>query len=156
MTDLAQPQPGREGAALLPLGGAVAAACLVMAGIIIAAGPEPAHRQAAVVETTAAARLALRFEDRPDGTVAVYRDGVDAVHAVIPAGTNHFMRATLRGLASERKRRHLDDQAPFELTAWSDGRITLADPATDRRIELEAFGATNAQAFAALFKGGAP
>jgi putative photosynthetic complex assembly protein len=60
------------------------------------------------------------------------------------------MRASVRGLAQERKRLGIGDAAPFVLTRWSDGRLSLADKAIKRRIELEAFGATNEAAFAAL------
>jgi len=92
----------------------------------------------------------LHFLDRQDGGVAV----VDARSArpieVIEPGTNGFMRSTLRGLARERKRQEVGPEAPFRLTAWADGRLTLEDPATGRRIGLEAFGATNAQAVARL------
>jgi putative photosynthetic complex assembly protein len=43
---------------------------------------------------------------------------------------------------------------PFRLTHWSDGRLTLEDAATGRRIELESFGPTNMQAFASLLAAG--
>ena len=39
---------------------------------------------------------------------------------------------------------------PFRLTRWSDGRLSLDDPATGRRIELDAFGPTNTAVFAHL------
>ena len=52
----------------------------------------------------AVASLALRFEDQANGSVLV-RDARDGgVIYVIAPGTNGFMRATLRGLAQERKR----------------------------------------------------
>ena len=41
-------------------------------------------------------------------------------------------------------------QTPFRLSAWSDGRLTLDDPATARHIELQAFGSTNTEVFAQL------
>ncbi len=34
-------------------------------------------------------------------------------------------------------------ETPFRLTRWSDGRLSLDDPATDRHVDLEAFGPTN-------------
>ena len=36
------------------------------------------------------------------------------------------------------------------MTGYADGRLTLDDPATKRHIELEAFGSTNALAFAKI------
>jgi putative photosynthetic complex assembly protein len=95
--------------------------------------------------------LELRFEDQANGSVLV-RDAKDGVviYTIAP-GTNGFMRATLRGLAQERKRTDVGDEAPFRLAHWDDGRMTLEDPTIGRRVALEAFGQTNAQAFAQLF-----
>ena len=90
--------------------------------------------------------LQLRFEDRPDGSIAVidYKTGkqIDAVQ-----GEAGFVRGTLRGLAQERKRRGLDSGPPFELIYRADGRLTLSDTATGRLVDLESFGPTNASTF---------
>jgi putative photosynthetic complex assembly protein len=96
--------------------------------------------------------LSLRFEDQQDGSVLVRRasDGAQ-IYRVAP-GTNGFMRQTLRGLARDRRRSGLGDETPFVLTHWNDGRLSLDDPAIDRRLELESFGETNAGAFAQLFR----
>ena len=94
--------------------------------------------------------LQLRFEDRPDGSIAVidYKTGkqIDAVQ-----GEAGFVRGTLRGLAQERKRRGLDSGPPFELIYRADGRLTLSDTATGRLVDLESFGPTNAGTFFRLF-----
>jgi putative photosynthetic complex assembly protein len=94
--------------------------------------------------------LQLRFEDRPDGSIAVidYKTGkqIEAVQ-----GEAGFVRGTLRGLAQERKRRGLDSGPPFELIYRTDGRLTLADTATGRMVDLESFGPTNAGTFFRLF-----
>ena len=92
----------------------------------------------------------LRFADRADGGVTVLDAGDNRLVAVIAPGTNGFLRATVRGLAQERMREGTNFQTPFHLTAWSDGRLTLLDPTTGRHIDLEAFGTTNAEAFAQL------
>ena len=44
-----------------------------------------------------------------------------------------------------------DAAQPFTLTRWRDGTLSLQDEATGRRIDLDAFGPTQAQAFAHLF-----
>jgi putative photosynthetic complex assembly protein len=94
--------------------------------------------------------LQLRFEDRPDGSIAVidYKTGkqIDAVQ-----GEAGFVRGTLRGLAQERRRRGLDSGPPFELIYRADGRLTLSDTATGRLVDLESFGPTNAGTFFKLF-----
>ena len=98
----------------------------------------------------------LRFEDRADGAVLVF-DGQSAVPFDVVTGENGFLRGTLRGLARTRHSEGIDAAAPFRLSAWSDNRLTLDDPATGRHVELEAFGPTNEAVFTRLLpgKGGA-
>jgi len=93
----------------------------------------------------------LLFRDRPDGGVAVYdvRDTSAPIDIVAPA-TNGFLRATMRGLARQRIRQDADREIPFRLTEWADGRLTLEDPTTGRRVEMEAFGITNEEVFVKL------
>ena len=101
--------------------------------------------------STAVETLQLRFEDESNGAVAV-RDASDSkvIYTVAPE-TNGFIRATMRGLTRERVRSGIGAEVPFVLTHWSDGTMSLLDPTNDRRVSLEAFGPTNAQAFAQLF-----
>ena len=63
-------------------------------------------------------------------------------------GENGFFRGALRGLARERRRAGLGSEQPFQLIGRADGRLTLTDPATGQRIDLESFGPTNAAVFA--------
>ena len=98
--------------------------------------------------------LSLRFDDQQNGSVLVRRASDKAVIYTIAPETNGFMRATLRGLAQERRRSGIDDTTPFLLTRWSDGRMSLDDATTGRDVALEAFGETNAGAFARLFASG--
>ncbi|ALV05500.1 photosynthetic complex assembly protein PuhC [Roseateles depolymerans] len=92
----------------------------------------------------------LHFEDGADGSIAIRdaRSG-DLLDTVAP-GTNGFLRSAVRGLARERKRQGLGPELPFELLGRADGRLTLVDPGTHRRIDLESFGATNAAVFVRL------
>ena len=92
----------------------------------------------------------LRFEDTPDGAVNVYEGRSERPVNVVTPGADAFLRATMRGLAQQRKREAISAEIPFRLTSWADGRLTLDDRATGRHVELEAFGATNAAAFARL------
>lgn len=93
----------------------------------------------------------LLFQDRPNGAVAVF-DATDPSRPIdiLAPATNGFLRATMRGLAQQRIRQDASRTTPFRLTEWADGRLTLEDPATGRRVEMEAFGITNEQAFANL------
>jgi putative photosynthetic complex assembly protein len=102
-----------------------------------------------VEDASAIATRDLRFEDRPDGSIAVI-DARDGTVAQVVTGTQGFIRGTLRGLARERRREGVGAEQPFRLTARADGRLTLEDPATGRRVDLESFGPTNAGVFAEM------
>jgi putative photosynthetic complex assembly protein len=97
----------------------------------------------------------LRFADRSDGAVVITEAETGRVVDVASPGTNGFLRSTMRGLARDRKRRDLGAEAPFRLTRWADGRLSLQDAATGRSIDLGAFGPTNAAVFAHLMTGSA-
>jgi putative photosynthetic complex assembly protein len=56
----------------------------------------------------------------------------------------------MRTLARQRHREDIGAEKPFVLTGWNDGRLTLDDPTTDRRVDLEAFGESNEIVFARL------
>jgi putative photosynthetic complex assembly protein len=91
----------------------------------------------------------LRFEDRPDGAVAVIDADSGRLLDTLQ-GEQGFLRGALRALARERRLRAVGAEPPFELSARSDGRLTLTDPSTGQRLDLEAFGPTNAGVFARL------
>lgn len=90
----------------------------------------------------------LRFADGDDGSLIVRDARDDRVIATIAPGEGNFVRGTMRGLARERKRSGIGVVAPFLLSRRADGRLTLEDPATGRRVDLEAFGPANAGTFA--------
>lgn len=105
---------------------------------------------AQVADAPAVSERALRFEDRDDGSIVVVDAASDAEVDAIAPGTNGFLRSTLRGLVRERKREGHGPEQPFRLVGRADGRLTLVDPATGRRVDLESFGPTNAAVFAQL------
>ena len=94
----------------------------------------------------------LRFVDAPNGDVLALDAGNGAAVARF-AGEQGFVRGTLRALARERGRRGLGADAPLQLVAQNDGRLTLRDPSTGERIGLEAFGSSNLAVFAQLRPG---
>lgn len=100
-------------------------------------------------DAAAVAQRSLRFEDRRDGSVAVIdaRSGrqIESIH-----GEAGFLRGALRAMARERRKQGLGAEPAFELIARADGRLTLSDPATGERVDLESFGPTNAGVFARL------
>ncbi len=125
----------------------------LIAFVILGAGAARMSGLGAATEPSARAvqSLALRFEDQDNGSVLVRNANDGAVIYTIAPETNGFMRATLRGLVRARKLADVGDATPFMLTRWDDGRMTLDDTTTGRKVALEAFGPTNAGAFAQLF-----
>jgi putative photosynthetic complex assembly protein len=113
----------------------------------------------AVGESSASPVVASRelaFVDRPEGGVAVH-DAIDGRRLeVLAAGADGFVRGVLRSVARERRGLGLGSEMPVRLIARADGSLAIEDPATGRRIELAAFGATNVAAFARFLPSGAP
>jgi putative photosynthetic complex assembly protein len=95
--------------------------------------------------------LQLRFFDRDDGGVAIMDATTGVLLDKIAPGTNGFVRGALRGFAQERLRDGIGSATPFVLTRWDDGTLSLQDKAIGRRIDLDAFGHTQAEVFARLF-----
>jgi putative photosynthetic complex assembly protein len=124
--------------------GGILAFSLISVGLVRITGNGPDQRAAPVT-----VERSLRFEDRSDGGVSVI-DGSSGALLTVLQGEQGFVRGALRALSRERYARGLGSQQPFQLIARSDGRLTLLDPATGERIDLESFGPTNAGAFARL------
>ena len=97
---------------------------------------------------------ALHFKDQADGGIAIVDAPsgatIDTVH-----GEQGFVRGTLRAVVRERKLRGVISDAPLQLISRADGRLTLVDPVTSSRIDLESFGPTNAAVFARWLPQGA-
>jgi len=102
-------------------------------------------------ERVAYQTLSLRFEDENNGSVAVRDAQSGAIIYTVEPGTNGFIRATIRGLTRERIRANIGNETPFTLIRWNDGTMSLEDHTTGRHVALDAFGPTNAEAFAQLF-----
>ena len=88
----------------------------------------------------------LRFEDRAGGGVAVI-DGETGKLLTVVTGEQGFFRGALRALARDRTARKIGSEEPFKLISRTDGRLTLFDPVSGQRIDLESFGPTNAATF---------
>lgn len=117
---------------------------LVSVGLVRITGNGPDQLAAAVLDE----RL-LRFEDRSNGGVAVI-DGSTGKLLTTMTGEQGFLRGAVRALARERTSRKIGSERPFQLIARTDGRLTLFDPATGQRIDLESFGPSNAGVFASF------
>jgi len=134
----------------------IAAASLIAISILAAGGARYLNLSAPAAEEESGAPLAARdltFQDGDDGSVLVLDGGDESVVAVLAPGTNGFIRGVLRGMARSRRALGIDEAPPFRLAAWPDGRLTLEDTATAKRVELNSFGADNRAAFARLLGG---
>jgi putative photosynthetic complex assembly protein len=99
---------------------------------------------------TPVAQRALHFTDAPDGGILVTDAATGTLAVAMPSGTNGFIRGALRALAAGRRRAGYSPSAPFLLTAWDDGRLTIEDPTTGERIAVSSFGPTQVKSFLAL------
>ena len=88
----------------------------------------------------------LRFEDSTNGGVAVI-DGETGKLLTTMTGEQGFFRGALRALARDRIARRIGSEQPFKLISRTDGRLTLFDPVSGQRIDLDSFGPTNAAVF---------
>ncbi len=112
-----------------------------------------------VVQVPDAAAVTVKeflFEDRSDGSIAILDARNRVQVASVAPESNGFLRGTMRGLARERKRQGVGPDVAFQLVGRADGRLTLIDPGTKRRVDLESFGPTNAEVFAKLMTGSSP
>lgn len=124
--------------------GVMLLAMLVAVGLARWSGLDPRTPDAAVQW-----QRDLQFRDLTNGDIAVldHRSGLQVAQF---SGEQGFLRSTLRALARERHREKLAGDAPFVLIGRTDGRLTLQDPSTRQRIDLESFGPSNAAVFAGL------
>lgn len=135
----------------IPRGLLISAGALVLASLIaVTAARLNGVGAVQVPDAAAMTTRELLFQDREDGSIAILdaRTGKQ-VDSAAP-GSNGFLRGTMRGLARERKRQGVSADVPFQLVGRADGRLTLIDPSTKRRVDLESFGPTNAAVFSKL------
>jgi putative photosynthetic complex assembly protein len=128
-----------------------AAATLAVLSIVIAMNFAGTRTVDLTAQRTAALTRALVFKDAAAGAIAVYDQGAGQPFVVLPREKNTFMASAIRILGERRTlKTKAGPEAPFILTKWTDGSLSLSDPATGDYLELAAFGHTNAETFAQL------
>lgn len=140
------PLTSRDTVPRMPLIGAGIMLAVIFAAVVVVS------QSGMVIRAPDAAAVVvreLRFEDRSDGSIAIF-DGKTGAEVDAVTGQAGFIRGTLRGLARERRARGLGPEQPFQLIGRADGRLTLSDPATGRTVDLESFGPVNAGVFAQM------
>jgi len=122
---------------------------VVLAGLAVV-GP-PAARMQTIQQGQAPLReRAVRFDDMPDGAIVIRDHANHQQIGRFEVAEGGFVRGTIRALTRERRQEGEGREAPFRIAAWPNGQLTLDDAATGRRIDLTAFGRTNAEVFARL------
>jgi putative photosynthetic complex assembly protein len=131
------------------------AAAMILLSLGLAASARRAHRAEVPVQAAPAlAVLQVRFEDRPDGSIAMLDADSGRELSLVPPRSNGFIRGVLRGMFRARRLESLGREGHFRLAREADGRLSLQDPQTGRRVELDSFGPTNSAAFAQLLVAG--
>lgn len=155
------PEEGSGGGSSPPRPILLAAAALAILSIALAAGTRlTAGGKMDVPVAAVDVARDFRFEDAANGSVIVHARPVgDAAGAgerqvaVLAPGEMMFVRSTLRALARGRRiDGKAEEQVPFRVTRFRDGRVTLDDLATQQHLELSAFGPTNSAAFESLLE----
>jgi putative photosynthetic complex assembly protein len=100
-------------------------------------------------EAALAQRL-LHFEDASHGSVIVRDAKTGVVIQQFASGEGAFLRATLRALVNDRKKKGIKTTDDFRLEVHKGPQLFLIDQASGRTISLNAFGPTNTAVFAAL------
>lgn len=92
----------------------------------------------------------IQFRDEADGSVTVFDADHDEIVAVVAPNSNGFLRGVMRGFVRSRMLHNEGPETPFQFIRRQDGRHSVVDPATGKRVELDAFGWNNVGAFSRL------
>ncbi len=126
--------------------GALLLSTLVLAGVARYTGVG----RVGTPDASAVRTVALRFADADDGGVVIRRADDGKQIAKLAPGTNGFIRGVMRSLVRARRLDRVKADPPFQLTQWSDHRLTINDPATGQSVDVTGFGRDNRAAFARL------
>lgn len=96
------------------------------------------------------ASMRIRAEDAPRGTVIISDAATGKEIQTFHRAEGSFLRATLRALVNDRRRKGVTDKGDFKLERYSGGQLYLIDETTGRRLALNAYGPDNSAVFAAF------
>lgn len=152
MSGTAQGGNGVQHAENIPRGVLIAAGALLAFALVVtlygrSADVGAVHMPVAQPYQT----VLLHFVDQADGGIVISNASDGAVLTTIAPGGNGFLRSLMRGFAHARNRSNIGSETPFTLTRWANGTMSLTDETTGRRVDLDAFGATQAETFARIF-----
>lgn len=132
----------------LPRGVLLASGALILVSIAFAAlSSSTGVGRVEVPPSTPVSQFEVRFEDEMQAGLVVYTSERKTPLARVEPGRDGFVRGVLRSLNRTRKLEGLPGDAPFIMTRWEDGRLSLSDPSTNISVELQGFGIDNFRAF---------
>lgn len=140
----------------VPRGALIGAAVLLVATLGLAARARSAHEPTDVAAAGVTSVRELRFEDRPDGAVAVLDAETGKEVGLVNPAEGGFVRGVMRGLFRTRKLESIPPDARFRLIRQRDGGLVIEDPESGHTVNLRSFGDTNHASFARLLEPGAP
>jgi putative photosynthetic complex assembly protein len=139
----------------VPRGALLGAGAVILFSVGLAAAARHAHVTAPHVASPPPRDvIQVRFEDHKDGAIAMLDGATGRELTIVPPRSNGFVRGVLRGMFRTRKLEAMSPRATFRLAREADGHLTLEDPDTHRRIELDSFGPSNTAAFSELLDAG--
>jgi putative photosynthetic complex assembly protein len=102
------------------------------------------------IQEPVASFVDLTFDDQDDGSVLIKDAATAQTILILKPGEDAFIRAVIRGFVRDRTARKLGRDVPFRIYRLVDTRLVVEDRATNRRVNLRAFGPTQQAAFARL------
>ena len=127
---------------------AAAASLIVITLVATAWVSLSGNRPATYVTDNVVTSVDLLFVDLDDGSLEVLDAANGNTLGTLEPDADGFLRSTLRAMARARRAAGEDVDAAFAIKQTSDNRLLLVDTVTDQRVDLWAFGPTNAAAFA--------
>jgi putative photosynthetic complex assembly protein len=141
---------------MLVLAGTLVGGALLLATTIRLTGTPPQSSptlERAAAGVTAVKSRDLRFADQADGSLSIVDVTTGQMAGVVARGsTSGFIRGVMRGLMRNRHQRGLGPEAPFRLTKWANGQVSITDTTSGHVTDLSGFGDTNRAAVEALLK----
>ena len=125
----------------------------IMAGLLFVVGAVSLARwneqvsRHPVPDALPVAERQLLFLDGANGDVRVVDAANGSAVGHFARGDGIFVRGVIRSLTRARSQQAVLAEQPFVLQQYPGGRLILSDPRTGERIELNAFGSTNAGVF---------
>ncbi|MEM6488551.1 MAG: photosynthetic complex assembly protein PuhC [Pseudomonadota bacterium] len=133
-----------------------AAGGIVMIVVLVATTIATVTRDSVPVEPgggspMVASRL-VAFESTDEGVLVVRdADTGDQISSLLESDGG-FLHNLVAVLSKQRRRHAVDTALPYQLSAHTNGRVSIRDPATGRVIDINAFGANQVETFAALLR----